>query len=243
MRNPRLVTRVASAEDMLTGGEDLRNYFEVGEAALAEIKAGLAAAGVPGPGRILDLPCGYGRVLRHLRAEWPSAELTAMDIDAEAVAFCAKTFSARPVVSRQPLWEVDAGDGHDLLWCGSLLTHFDEPDWEPTLRYFRDRLTPGGVVVFTTHGELSIQLLDGKRIGPWAGDYGMGDKATEMADTARRTGFAFGHYRETKDPFGLSVSAPQWVRSTADAVAGLTFVSFSREGWFGHQDVWTYRVD
>ncbi len=242
-RTPRLITRVADAEDMLTGGDDLRNYFEVGESALAEIKAGLAAAGAPSPARILDLPCGYGRVLRHLRAEWPDAAITAMEINPDAVEFCAKTFGARPVVSRQPLWEVDAGDAQDLLWCGSLLTHFDESDWAPTLSYFRDRLAPGGVVVFTTHGELSVNLLGGKRIGPWAGDYGMGNKAAAMADTARRAGFAFGHYGETEDPFGLSVSMPEWVRDTTDAVPGLTFVSFSREGWFGHQDVWTYQAN
>jgi SAM-dependent methyltransferase len=242
VRTPRLITRVAQAEDMLTGGEDLRNYFEVGESALAEIKAGLTAARVPAPKRILDLPCGYGRVLRHLRAEWPNAAITAMDLNAEAVEFCAQAFSARPIVSQEPLWEVDAGDGHDLLWCGSLLTHFDEPDWEPTLSYFRDRLASGGALIFTTHGELSIDLLAGKRVGPWEGDYGMGAKASEMAATARRTGFAFGHYGEIEDPFGLSVSTPEWVREKVAAVPGLTFVSFSREGWFGHQDVWTYQA-
>jgi SAM-dependent methyltransferase len=241
-RNPRVITRVADDDDMLTGGQNLRNYFEVGESALAEIKTGIAAAGAPAPEKILDLPCGYGRVLRHLRAEWPDASITAMDIDARAVEFCANTFAARPVVSRQPVWEVTAGDGHHLLWCGSLLTHFDAPDWVPTLSYFRDRVASGGVVVFTTHGELSINLLAGEQIGPWKGDYDMGDKAVGMADAARRIGFAFGHYGETDDPFGLSVSTPDWVRSKVGEVSGLAFVSFSREGWFGHQDVWTYQV-
>lgn len=247
-RNPHVITRVAGAEDMLTGGPNLRNYFEVGESALAQIKAGLAAAEAPAPERILDLPCGYGRVLRHLKAEWPNAVVTAMDIDAQAVAFCARTFAARPVVSRQPLWGVDAGDGHDLLWCGSLLTHFDEPDWVPTLSYFRDRVAPGGLVVFTTHGELSIDVLAGElaavtsQIGRWVEDYGMGAKATDMALAARRTGFAYGHYGETYDPFGLSVSKPEWVRSTVAAVPGLSFVLMNERGWFGHHDVWTYQV-
>jgi SAM-dependent methyltransferase len=248
LRNPRLITRVAGGEDMLTGGQDLRNYFEVGESALVQIKAGLAVAGRPEPKRILDLPCGYGRVLRHLRAEWPNAAITAMEIDAQAVEFCAATFAARPVVSRQPLWEVDAGDGYDLLWCGSLLTHFDEPDWAPTLTYFRDRLAPGGLLVFTTHGEFSIDVLAGEpaavttQMGRWVGDYGMGEKADDMALAARRTGFAYGHYGDTYDPFGLSVCTPEWVRSTVAAVSDLAFVSFSRGGWFDHQDVWTYQV-
>jgi SAM-dependent methyltransferase len=243
IRNPRVITRVADADDMVTGGDNLRNYFEVGESALAEIKAGLAAAGASAPNRILDLPCGYGRVLRHLRAEWPDASITAMDLDARAVEFCARTFAARPVVSQQPLWEVAAGDGFDLLWCGSLLTHFDAPDWVPTLSYFRDRAASGGVVVFTTHGELSIDLLAGEKIGPWKGDYGMGGKAREMADTARRTGFAFGHYHQTPgDPFGVSVSTPGWVKRKVEEVPGLAFASFSQKGWFGHQDVWAYQV-
>lgn len=247
-RNPRLITRVASGEDMLTGGPDLRHYFEVGESALSEIKAGLAAAKAPPPERVLDLPCGYGRVLRHLRKAWPDAAITAMDINAPAVEFCAATFAARPVVSRQPLWEVDAGDGHHLLWCGSLLTHFDEPDWVPILSYFRDRMAAGGVVVFTTHGELSIDVLAGEpaavnsQMGLWVGDYGMGEKAPEMARVARRTGFAYGHYGDTDIAFGVSLSEPEWVRSTVAAVSGLDFVSFSPKGWFGHQDVWAYQT-
>lgn len=247
-RNPRLITRVASADDMLTGGPNLRNYFEVGESALAQIKTGLAAANAPAPKRILDLPSGYGRVLRHLKAKWPSASITAMDIDPEAVEFCAATFGARPVISREPVWEVDAGDGHDLLWCGSLLTHFDAPYWGRTLSYFRDRVAPGGLVVFTTHGELSIDVLAGEpaavnsQMGRWVGDYGMGGKASDMAQAARRSGFAYGHYGDTYNPFGLSVSRPQWVRSTVAAVPGLRFVSVSERGWFGHQDVWAYQV-
>jgi hypothetical protein len=165
-----------------------------------------------------------------------------MDINSEAVQFCAATFAARPVISRDPLWEVDAGEGYDLLWCGSLLTHFDEPDWSPILSYFRDRMTAGGLIVFTTHGNLSIDLLEGKQIGPWVGDYGMGPKAADMARAARSTGFAYGHYGDTDSPFGLSVSAPEWVRATGDAVSGLDFVRFAPRGWFGHQDVWAYQV-
>jgi SAM-dependent methyltransferase len=246
-RNPRVKTRIAPGEDMLTGGPNLRNYFEVAESAMTQIKAGIEDAGMLPPKRILDLPCGYGRVLRYLRAEWPEAALTAMDINAEAVQFCAASFAARPVISRDPLWEVDAGDGYDLLWCGSLLTHFDEPDWLPILSYFRDRMTSGGLIVFTTHGDLSIDALAGEpamvaSLGLPLGDYGMGPKAADMAGAARRTGFAYGHYGDTDGPFGLSVSAPEWVRATAGAVSGLDFVRFAPAGWFDHQDVWAYQV-
>ena len=50
--------------------------------------------------RILDLPCGHGRVLRYLSAAFPEAEITACDIMREGVDFCASTFGAIPVYSQ-----------------------------------------------------------------------------------------------------------------------------------------------
>ena len=246
LRNRRVITRVAKNEDMLTGGVTLRHYFEVGESALECIQDGLRAAGAALPRKILDLPSGYGRVLRYLRATWPDAEITAMELAPDAAQFCADAFGAKPVVSRQPFWLVtDAGDGYDLLWCGSLLTHFNQDDWPPALKYFRDRLALGGVLVFTTHGNLSIGLLARDAaavttIGDWVGDYGMGSKAKEMSRVARESGFAFGHYGDDEGPFGLSVSSPEWVRETVDRVHGLEFVLHQPRGWFQHQDVWTF---
>jgi SAM-dependent methyltransferase len=246
-RNPRLETRVAAREDMFTPTGSLRRYFEVGESALSCICAGLDAANAGTPAKILDLPSGYGRVLRHMRALWPEAQITAMDLVAGAVEFCAATFGARPVVSRQPVWLVtEAGEDYDLLWCGSLLTHFDSPDWEPTLRYFRDRLRPGGTLVFTTHGELPIDSLAGDpaavaRIGRWVPpDYGMGPAALEMARCARDSGFAFTHYQNDTRPYGFSVSTPTWVQEAVRNVPGFKFVLHQPAGWFDHQDVWTF---
>jgi hypothetical protein len=129
-----------------------------------------------------------------------------------------------------------------------LLTHFDEHDWLPTLKYFRDRLTVGGVLVFTTHGELSIELLAGEpaavsAIGQWVGHYGMGSKARTMAKAARESGFAFGRYGDETSPFGLSVSSPPWVQQTVSQVTGLRYVLNQPAGWFRHQDVWTFVRD
>lgn len=251
-RNPRVKTRVAPGDDMLlpTDGT-LRVYFEIGESALEQIRVGLQAAGAPAPGKILDLPCGYGRVLRYLRAAWPNADIGAMELEADAARFCADAFGARPIFSQNPLWSVDGvDDDYDLLWSGSLLTHFDGADWPPVLSYFRDRLTPGGTLVFTTHGELSIALLAhdpatiatvSAQIGGWTGDYGLGERASGMAASARQTGFAFTHYPGGEDsPFGLSVSTPAWVRRTVAAVDGLQFAHHAPQGWFHHQDVWTF---
>jgi SAM-dependent methyltransferase len=225
----------------------LHLYFAVGASAMQQLREGLRAAGAQPPSRILDLPSGYGRVLRHMRAEWPHAQFTAMELQHEGALFCERTFGARPVLSRVPLWTVDAGDGYDLLWSGSLLTHVDCDAWAPILTYFRDRLRPGGTLVFTTHGVLSIALLAGEplaveQLRPLIGDYGLGPGGAEVALAARTTGFAFATYPASDDAqWGLSVSTPAWVAETVRAIGGLELVRHVACGWFGHHDVWTFR--
>lgn len=251
-RNPRLITCVARTDNMrLNGG--LQLYFEVGESALEQIQRGLHAGGVGEPRAVLDAPSGYGRVLRYMRAAWPEADLVAMDLLAPAVDYCAATFGARPVRSADPIWAVDGvGDSFDLVWSGSLLTHFDADAWGPTLAYFRDRLRPGGALIFTTHGERSIRLVSEdaethaivQRACPgWSGDYGLRDPSA-VVHRARSSGFAFEAYPwHEPGTWGLSVSTADWVRDTADAVGGLRYVSHVEHGWFEHQDVWTYIRD
>jgi SAM-dependent methyltransferase len=251
-RNPRVSTAVSPAENMLFNGT-LRLYFETGESAFAQIAAGLAAAGLDQPTRVLDLPCGYGRVLRYMRAAWPDAEIVAMELLAGAPEFCAEAFGARPARSAEPLWTArGVGEDFDLVWSGSLLTHFDADAWIPTLRYFRDRLRPGGVAIFTTHGERSIRLLardpDALKVVSeacegWTGDYLVGDApAAAMVTRARRSGFAFERYDwDGSAGWGVSVSTAEWVQATAAAAGGLDLVLHRPAGWSEHQDVWTFR--
>lgn len=247
IRNPRVSTKVAADENGKHPDKTLRLYFEIGESALEQIRDGMHAAGVSAPRRILDAPSGYGRVLRYLKAQWPDADVTALELLPDAVRFCAETFGARPVLSGDPIWMVpDVGDNFDLVFCGSLLTHFDRDAWLPVLEFFRDRLGPNGVLVFTTHGKLSIDVLarvpDAVAVVSGS-DYGMGAEAQTMADEARQTGFAFRQYyaTQTGTPWGMSVSSPDWVRATVASVSGLEFVKCVERGWLDHQDVWTYK--
>src|SRR3954452_15793510 len=55
-------------------------YFAHGRVALDVIRLALLAAQKETVEAILDLPSGYGRVMRFLKAEYPDAELTACDV-------------------------------------------------------------------------------------------------------------------------------------------------------------------
>ncbi|MGG5887557.1 methyltransferase [Falsiroseomonas sp. HC035] len=54
------------------------------------------ALGEAEPQKILDLPCGFGRVTRVLRVRFPHASITACDLDREGVEFARRSSRAMP---------------------------------------------------------------------------------------------------------------------------------------------------
>ena len=54
------------------------------------------------PRRILDMPCGHGRVTRVLRARFPDAAITVCDIDRDGAGFASDRFGARGVGRQCP---------------------------------------------------------------------------------------------------------------------------------------------
>jgi hypothetical protein len=60
-----------------------------------------------------------------LKAAFPGAELTACDIDRDAVEFCAETFGAVPVCAETRPEQIRFDREFDLIWSGSLFTHLE----------------------------------------------------------------------------------------------------------------------
>jgi len=50
-------------------------YYDVGRSAVEVIKGAILTSYLSNIGRVLDLPCGHGRVLRHLRAMFPDTPI------------------------------------------------------------------------------------------------------------------------------------------------------------------------
>ena len=143
-----IVGPIAERDSMLQG--DASHYFNVGEEAVQLIQR--LRPGLPATATILDLPCGHGRVLRHLRRNFPDAWLACCDIDREAVDFCSANFGATGFYSNEEC-ELHFDRQFDLVWCGSLISHFSQDKTHKILDEMCKLLTPGGVLIATTHGD------------------------------------------------------------------------------------------
>jgi predicted O-methyltransferase YrrM/SAM-dependent methyltransferase len=216
--------RISPRDAMYVG--DAAHYFSVGASAMRAIEA----AAPPAPKRILDMPSGHGRVLRHLRKRYPDAALVACDLDEDGIAFCAQQFGAEPVPSAADLSELSLPGPFDLIWCGSLVTHLDARRVGELLTLFRESLAPEGVAVVTTHGELVAERLrsgDTYQLAPQA--------AKTTAADYDATGFGYADYPWSPG-YGMSVTSNKWLEDAASR-AGLRVVSFQEHAWDDHQDV------
>jgi SAM-dependent methyltransferase len=222
---------IAPGDEMFTGNAE--HYFDVGASAARCIESALHTARLPRSSirRILDLPCGHGRVMRFLQQAFPQAELTACDLNADGVAYCAKAFGAVPVVSKEDVGAIPLAGGYDLIWCGSLLTHLTEAKCADFLRLFHRVLRPGGLAVFTTHGRLcERELAAGKnrhQLEP-------AQIATLLAQY-RTTGFAYVDY-VSHPGYGFSLSHPAFVLNRLIDPAGWRLVGYHENGWDQRQD-------
>jgi hypothetical protein len=169
--------------------------------------------------------------MRTMRAAFPEAQILASDLDADAVAHCATAFGARRVASSTDIGRVERVQDVDLIWCGSILTHLDAPQWPRLLGYFAEALADGGVAVMTTGGRVVAWNLGHDT------DYGLSPAArASMLRSYRSKGFGYHDYPGQKG-YGLSVSTPAWTLSQVHALSSLRIIGYEEAGWDGHQDV------
>jgi SAM-dependent methyltransferase len=234
----RLLNSVAfqvCADDTMYASDPF-HYLSVGLSAVRCIQEGIRSARKESPvGRILDLPCGYGRVLRFLRVMYPDSAITAADVDTNALSFCRWTFSVTPVLSSPDLRTLSFPSQFDLIWCGSLLTHVDEDGAAALLRVFHDSLRDQGVCVLTTHGRRAAGWMENKEV-----TYGLADdpRLKLLREFASR---GYG-YADLPDSPGYGVSAVSHDRFVELARRAGTWheTMFIETGWDNHQDVYAF---
>jgi len=223
-----------SPDDVMYQDGNKIHYFAVGQSALKCIKLAMLAAtkNLNTVKKILDLPSGYGRVLRFLKAYFHEAQITACDIDRNAVDFCCKYFSAKPIYSEKQPINIKTEDRFDLIWSGSLLTHLSRDRWFEFIDFFRSVLNGGGILAFTIHGRTCVEKI---RKGDFT--YGMNDTSLQMLlNDFDRDGFGYINYPNVDD-FGISLSSPSHVLAMLEKMLDLKLLLYYEKGWDHHHDV------
>ena len=221
---PDMATEVAAGDTMFDGRSN--HYLAVGQSALACIEAAL---GRRTPRVILDLPCGYGRVTRMLRARFPEAVIVGSDLDRPGVDWVAARFGAVPAYSVPDLGRLALDRRFDLVWVGSLFTHISERQALALLGVLARHLTRDGVVVASSHGPTIIGALSdaGYRLEPR-------DAAGVLDDYGER-GYGHRAYGGTGE-YGISLTDRNWWAAAA-ARCGLRLLAYRPQAWDGHQDI------
>jgi SAM-dependent methyltransferase len=183
--------------------------------------------------RILDFPCGYGRVTRWFRNQFPSSEIYCCEIDSRMLDFVEKQFGAIRIQSNDEM-EINLPIDLDLIFVGSLLTHYDENQWDKLLVMCQRALVTDGVLVFTTHGRRhALMARDRHSI------YGNLVDTFLLYTQYVNEGFSYLPYEPTWPTFGLSLSSPDWVMKKILRFSNLKIIHMAEGEW--GQDVWVIK--
>lgn len=128
----------------------LFHYFRTGRSVADSLLQVLRWRGATG-GKVLDFASGYGRITRFLIREIPPERLWVSDVYEGGVRFQRERFGVQGVVSAVRPEDLDLDETFDAILVTSLFTHLPEERFLAWLRALRERLDPGGLLVFSTH--------------------------------------------------------------------------------------------
>jgi SAM-dependent methyltransferase len=185
--------------------------------------------------RWLDFGCGYGRVLRFLLERVPPERVSAGDVIAEGVEFCRSEFGVTPLHSQPELTGVRLGR-FDFVYAISVITHLNERNSIEFLRMLGDSLRPGGIALFTSHGQWSLEHPE-----LYGGEYEA--RAAEIEAAVRNHGIAYLRYQFESDDYGMTWHSRDFIEKTIAELHGTELVPllFKPHGLDGHQDVYAFQ--
>ena len=244
---------ISPVDDILDGEEARQHYFAIGRSALNVITEAMLLSGCTRFERILDLPCGGGRVTRHLVKFFPEAQVFVDDIVPQKREAVRDQFSVQITTCPRD-FKGSSDIRFDLIFVGSLFTHLNEQLFKDALNYLIGALSAGGLLVMTTHGRLAATLAAsnqrqlGKSRRPRSLLGFLTKRAVAPEDVLEAAegqyaefGFGYTEYPGFTQAYGQSYGAtfvtPSWLMKLIQSRADATILGFKERGFANHQDV------
>ncbi|MFN7054627.1 methyltransferase [Hyphomonas sp.] len=211
-------------------------YHTVGKAGARAVILACMSSQLTDVRSLLDMPCGHGRVLRHLVKLFPDAQVDACDIDRKGAEFCARQFGAGAIISEAEPEAVVFPRKYDVIWVGSLLTHTTLELTERWLRHLAMQLSDTGIIAATVHGRYSARR---------GGEFGYIDAENWQRIVAEyeETGYGYANYPfpahggNVPGDYGVSLSKASRLISLTEGMDDLRIFNYIERGWGGHQDL------
>lgn len=171
---------------------------------------------------LLEFASGYGAVTRHIVNVLPSVNVTACDIHKEAVEFIRDTFNIQAAVSSSAPKSLDLPVKYDVIFALSFFSHMPKQTWGNWLLSLVNYIKDGGLMIFTTHGELSRKNFGNPRVdddGFWF------KEASEQTDL-------------DVNEYGMTVTLKNYVEKQIAKIDGAQLILYQEAYWWEHQDVY-----
>jgi SAM-dependent methyltransferase len=185
--------------------------------------------------RVLEIGCGYGRIVRVLREHVPPSKIYVSDVIDEAANFSAAELG----VNKMPLLEKVQGgydEFFDLIYMLGVYIHMPMDFMRKHIELVSKALKPSGLFVFTTQGPISAQNAE-QYSQYWL------DKKIVLQDL-ETNGYLFQKYPHYYDQYGMAWHTEDYVRETIqNAKIPLRFIRYGPAEYGGHSDVFVYSKD
>lgn len=211
-------------------------YFEVGNSAVQNIIASCLSSNLPSVSNVLDMPCGHGRILRHLVKLFPEASFTACDLDSDGVNFCADKFGANKLYSNEDLTKTEFKGSFDLIWIGSLFTHTSRAITRKWITHLSHYLSANGIMIITVHGRWSKYVHQSH-------PYIMQSSWDAILGEYEKTGYGYADYARSEThkyiegSYGVSLAKASAIMDDIETIPGLRIFGYRERAWADHQDV------
>jgi SAM-dependent methyltransferase len=204
-------------------------YFN-GGADCAERFAGLCREHLKSePGTILEFASGYGRVTRHVKKLFPNASWICGDVHQRAVDFSRHKLGLDAFLSptRPNDWTVTRT--FEVVFALSFFSHMPNVSFGAWLHRLLETVSPDGILIFTTHGAVSLRNM----------------KAGGLNAVFDDTGFFWDSHSDQRDldsaDYGTSGVTLSYVDRLLKPLRDSDLIRFQQAFWWGHQDLYVVR--
>lgn len=198
-----LNTQISINDDMYQG--NISHYLRCGAEAAFLIRNYSKYSGKKENLRILDFPCGYGRVTRWLRFLFPDCRLVGSDTTLDAIEFSKLNFAMEAFEAKANFQDNKIEEKFDLIWVGSLITHISQERGVELLDFLISLLDHDSKLFVSFLGEEMQYRFDAEDA-----PYGLTKESAEnILVTFREKGYGFSDY-PNQQGYGISLISSKW---------------------------------